>query len=342
MKKSLYLLLIAVTVLAACNAGPKPVPVDGLETYNDGITKFSIQYPKNWQVNKTEGKRLYVVSDNQSLKRFSFTGDYSKGFPGAKVEFMVMQRDTAVSLDSIAHVNMMFDKTTYQEESATVDGMPAKKYVYAFDLDGGHFMGEMYVASKDTGVYSIISFEAFDGSFDTYKPTFDQIISSAKLAVKPAEMPKKDSTVLVEAPPPSDTLKATGGEGFSIEVPQNFHLENLAKPSNVIKSYSYLGQRRGDSYIRVDIIDASKQKDLKKIVNENKGLFKGASSPSETSLGGQKAMMMSYTPAGKVKGKVWFVVKGDKLFRITTNWFTGEEKDFLPVFDKSVATIKFM
>ena len=45
--------------------------------------------------------------------------------------------------------------------------------------------------------------------------------------------------------------------------------------------------------------------------------------------------------AGTVKGKVWFAMKGDKMYRITINWFTGEEKDFLPIFEKSVASFKF-
>jgi hypothetical protein len=50
---------------------------------------------------------------------------------------------------------------------------------------------------------------------------------------------------------------------------------------------------------------------------------------------------MEWKPRKDVKGKVYFAKSGDKIFRISMNWFVPEEKNYLPIFEKSIGTIKF-
>ena len=74
-----------------------------------------------------------------------------------------------------------------------------------------------------------------------------------------------------------------------------------------------------------------------KACNDNSGGAAG----KKTKFGGTEAYVMNYKASGKVKGRVWFALKNDKLYRVMLNWFVGEEKDFLPPFEKSVKSFKF-
>jgi hypothetical protein len=88
------------------------------------------------------------------------------------------------------------------------------------------------------------------------------------------------------------------------------------------------------------VIDATKQKSLKKIVDENSPKYKNAK-PVDTKIGGQPAYVMSYSFRKDDLSRVYYVLKGNKLYKITMNWFKGEEQDYLPIFEKSIASIKF-
>jgi len=122
-------------------------------------------------------------------------------------------------------------------------------------------------------------------------------------------------------------------------IPDNFNSTSTNMPGTLY-SANYIGKRRADCNIQVDVYDASKQKNLKKIVDDNSATYKNAT-PSKLSLGGAEAYVMNYSPAKGVKSKVYFTLKGDKLYKITINWFVAEEKDYLPVFDKCVSAFKF-
>src|SRR5690606_35541289 len=176
----------------------------------------------------------------------------------------------------------LFGPEYYQEADITVDGVQGKKLVYSFPLQGGMFNGSIIVAAKDTAKATILTIESFDDSYETYKSSFDEIISSLKLAKAPE--PRKIDTITQEAPPPSQVLAPRGGDGFEIGIPDNFKAENIGKAANALRAWSFLGDRRGDSFIKIETFDASNQKDLKKIVEENRGSFQNAT-PKQTTLG---------------------------------------------------------
>ena len=343
MKRYYYLILAAVTasiLMFSCEKGPEPIPIESLETYQDPITKFELKYPSNWKTSEQK-ERFVAFSDPQAVKRFSFRGEYSKGFPGAKVDLIAMTMDSSMTIDSVVKKSMMFEENIYQKEQITFGGEPGYKLTYAFDLDGGPFMGEMYIAAKDTGRATVLIFETFDGTMDMYRDKFSEIVASVKLAETPMARQQGDTVYQeVEAAPPSDTLTTKNGTGFSIGIPKNFYQKTGEKAQSAEKTYFYWGDRRGDSFIRVDIFDASEQNDLNKIVEENKSAY-GGSSGQNTTIAGKTAKRIDYNASSQVKGRVFFVVNGDKLYRITINWFQGEEADFLPPFEKSVNSFQF-
>lgn len=330
MKKMIILAmaaLISILCFSKCGGKGDVVEIKSLAVYEDPAVKFSIKYPENWISQQVTGARFLVFTTKTAKTRFVRYD--ALGTAGAKIEVLVTSLDSTMTLDSVM-ANKLFQPDAYTPaKNITIDGVQGFMQTYAFELEDGPFHGEVYYATKDNKLATTIYFEAFGGTFDEYKKQFDEIIASIKLAAKPAE--KSDTiTVVEEADPPSTTLRTVSGEGFSIDIPDNFSKEGGM----------YLGQRRGDSYIKVDVFDASKTKDLSKLVDENKKKLPGAGGTTNISIGGEKAMKVAYNPSGKVGGEIYFVLKNKKLYRLTLNWFKGEEKDFKPIFQKCAMTWK--
>lgn len=339
MKVLKYFLLVCLSIfiLSGCgNKHGKPVEIEDLKEYKDEAVGFSLKYPSNWVVTKLTGVRFAAFSSNNAKLRFARYD--TEGFPGAKIDLNVVKIDSVVTLDSIIKVNKTFQPDLYKFDEVMIDGVKASRFRYSFELEDGEFVGELYVATKDGKLATVLFFEAFANTWDMYKDKFNEIVSSLKLAVEPAA--PTAVTINVEEPPASANLVPKSGPGYVIMVPDNFNLtKGIAR--NVISSQNYIGKRRADCNIQVDVIDASQSKNLKKIVEENRPTYKNSGEPRSINLGGVEAYVFPYQPTGQVKGRVYFALKGDRLYRITMNWFVGEEKDYLHVFEKSVNSIKF-
>lgn len=333
----LFATLVSFLILSSCDRGPKPVEIEDLKTYTDPATKFSLLYPSNWSQSSVTGARFVVFSHDQVRRRFNQYD--SQGFPGAKIDLVVVPIDSTNTLDSIIQKSFIFDKSLYEIAPTTVDGVEGKKISYSFELEDGMFNGLIIAATKDGGRATLLQFETFANSYEVYKDRFDEIIASLKLAETPRQT--VDTVFQTEeAEPPSMNLATRTGDGFVIGIPDNFSSENIGKSAGALKSWSYLGKRRGDSFIKIETFDASKNQNLKEIVEENRKFFANGT-PQKTTLGGQEAYRIDYKAAAKVKGKVWFAIKGDKLYRVVINWFADEEEQFLPPFEKSVASFQF-
>ncbi|MFC2131763.1 hypothetical protein ACFLSQ_10040 [Bacteroidota bacterium] len=330
MKKMIILaitILISITFLSSCGGKGDVVEIKNLAVYEDPAVKFSVKYPDNWINQQVPGARFLVFSSTGAKSRFI---QYDPlGTAGAKIEILVSSLDSNVTLDTVI-ANKLFQADVYSDpEIITIDGVQGVKQTYDFELEDGPFHGEVYYATKDNKLATTLYFEAFGGTFDEYKKSFDEILASLKLAAKPEA---KTDTLFeeVEADPPSETLRTVSGEGFSIGIPDNFNKERGM----------YMGKRRGDSYIKVDAFDAEKTTDLGKLVDENRKSLPGASSTQNLTINGEKSMKVAYKPSGKVAGEMYFILKNKKLYRITLNWFKGEEKDFKPIFQKCAMTFK--
>lgn len=329
-------LLIFIFIFNSCNGKKHIVEIEGLDTYNDPSVNLSIKYPKNWEIQKYSGDRFLAFSSKTVNKRFR-TFD-PEGEPGAKIELLVVQLPEGQTIDSVISKKMFTSETYSKPEKITIDGVEGVKETYQFPLADGLFQGEIYYAQKDPKIVTVISFEAFGGTFTQYKPWFEQIINSVKLASLP-QISRDTIKKVIEAPPPSENLIPYSGDGFSIKIPDNFDVRNPKIP-NAIKSYQYIGERRLDCDIRIDIFDASKQNNLDKIVEDNKSKHKNIN-PVATTLSSEKAYLFEYAPVTNVKSKVFYTIHNNKLYRVTVNWFIGEEKLYKPIFDKVISSFKF-
>jgi hypothetical protein len=119
----------------------------------------------------------------------------------------------------------------------------------------------------------------------------------------------------------------------------NFKAE-ITKASNTVYSRNFTGDRRADCNIRVDVREA-KSTNLKKIAEENQATIAGASKVNSTKIGGKEAYFVNYNATKDVKGRIYYILNDNKLYQVSLTWFIGEEKDYLPVFEKSVNSMSF-
>jgi len=339
MKKHFSLILsliLMVVFVSGCGEGKKTVEIKSLQEYKDNILYFSLKYPSNWDVQKSPGDRFIAITNKLAMKRFRSYD--TEGEACAKIEVQVIKLSGDITIDSIMSKKLFMDEIYTAPKEIMLDGVKAKMQSYSFPLNDGIFQGEIYYAQKDADIVTIVSFEAFCGTFDIYKEKFAEILKTVQLGRMPVQ---KSDTIrqVVEAPGPSEKLVNYKGDGFTINISDNFDVKN-PKAGGVIKSYQFIGERRADCDIRIDIIDASKQKSVEEIADQNKSAH-GKSNPVTASLGGEKAMVFNFSPVSGVGSRVYYVVKGTRCYRVTMNWYKGEEQMFKPIFEKSINSIKF-
>jgi hypothetical protein len=333
---SIFTIIFALLVIAtSCNKSGDAPAVEGYEVYKDANSGLSLEYPKNWYTN-TSPIRFVAFNVKEWQGRF---GQYdTEGNPVIKLDVTIYEIDSTNTIDSIVVKSKKFAESAYETTDATIGGLPAKKLVYTFELTSGVFYGETYVLKVDDNSANVVQIECFDGTYDTYKEALDKFFASYKPGKFPK--PKKDTVTQVqEGEPPSQTLVTKSGNGYSIKVPDNFMAER-GPSGGVIESKNFIGERRADCNIIVDVIDASKNKKLGNIVEENRKNYKNAN-PSKISLGGKEAYQLNYTFGRDVMSRVYFVINGDKLFRITMNYYNGEKASYLPIFEKCISSFQF-
>ncbi len=332
------IIICAAILLNSCTKKADPTTITGMTTYTDSVRKFSLLYPSNWKARIFKSDRIIINSDTTRAGSVRFTDFTTEGSPAAQIILRAIKSDGR-SLDSIMRDTRIFEDKIYKVENSTLDGAKAIKVTYEFPLEDGLFKGEQYFAMKDTATATMLSFDAFASTFDRYRANFDKILQSVKLAETYIPASQKADTIIQQAEPqpPSTTTRTITGTGFSIAIPDNFRGER-GKVVGTLYTVNYVGDRL-DCSIQVDVFDASKQSKLEKIVDDNKARYKATNSTS-TTLGGVKAYSINYSFVKDVNSRVYFAIKGGKMFRVTINWFKPKEAEYLPVFERSVASVK--
>ena len=328
--------LAAAVMSTGCQRKATPTKIEGLELHKDDITKFEMKVPANWRIQEVQGELLVAVSKPGAGRRFL---NFKSGDGGAKVELRAIIMDSTTVMDSlIINSKLEFEDglDRYELTDATLGGKPAKKLAVAFDQEDGEYRSEQYFAMNDS-VITIVSLASFGNNFGDYEGNFSEILSSVKLAQRPAEKPKQDTLAPTGPEPPSDTLAPYSAKHFAIKIPKNFDGKKV--DGTGLASVNFVGSRL-DCNIQVDVFDASKQKNLDKIIDQNKPNY-GGQDAKATKLGGKTAKYFSYNPTGNISSRAYFCVNGDKLYRVTMNWFRPEQSVYLPIFEKSLKTVTF-
>ena len=226
--------------------------------------------------------------------------------------------------------------TVKEIEDATIEGLGAKKVAYTGAYDENTKIHTICVATlKDSTIY-YVQYSAFNNLFEPNKFVFDSVMVSLSL-------PKK---IIIEkgvdpAIPVAQTERYSDNN-LQLEHPANFGASDVAKKGDVISAVRFMGTNkdsRNDCTIDIDVRPAKKLS-LEKVVDQNSKFFK-ASSKGNTTIGGEKAIYLDYSLVKNVDSRVYFIVKNDKIFRIILNYYSPMKKDFLPAFEKVIASIRF-
>jgi hypothetical protein len=129
---------------------------------------------------------------------------------------------------------------------------------------------------------------------------------------------------------------------LQLEYPANFGASDVTKKGDVMSAVRFMGTNkvsRNDCTVDIDVRPAKKLS-LEKVVEQNSKFFK-ASSKGNTTIGGEKTIFLNYSLVKNVDSRVYFIVKNDKIFRIILNYYSPMKKDFLPAFEKVIASIRF-
>ena len=90
--------------------------------------------------------------------------------------------------------------------------------------------------------------------------------------------------------------------------------------------------------MRIDVFGA-KGLTVEKVFDQNKGKYK-ATATGKATISGQPALTLTYAPTATVERRFYFVVKSDKVYRVTMDWYRPQRDQYLAIYDRVIASIK--
>jgi hypothetical protein len=337
MKSNIFLfLIVAAIVLPGCS---KPaVEVKEWAQFQDQFFKVSFNYPKDWVV-VTEPAKVVVSSSAEAAEKF-FDRDSRKA-DGVQVVIASERSDSLQDfIKYVSDFKAIKESEGYKVtgmEDIKINGLDAKKIIYSGVIDEKTKIKAIYAATLKDSIMYYVQYAAFNDLFEPYKPVFDSVMASLMLPQKIIKQKGVDSAIpLMQVEKYSDNY-------IQLEYPANFGPNDVPKKGDMISGVRFAGNQdgmRNDCSIDIDI-RPSKKLSLEKVVEQNKKFFNPKSN-GETRIDGEKALFLNYTPAKvrNIESRVYFIVKNERIYRIILNYYTPMKKDFLPAFEKVVASIR--
>lgn len=330
----LGIVLLIVIGLTGCTKKEPLPPITDWEKNQDPYFKVHFNYPKGWFKGGESGRITFTSSEGAVAKFFDPT---SKDAPdGAQILVSYEREDTLKTLEAYVEEERNGPSglnasgfTLKPVEPATVDGTPAFKFSY-----GGRYSEKTKIEAtrvfilKDSVLYKA-TFWAFNDYFEPYRAVIDTFIATAELP--------KPKAAKVDESIPSSTYETLSNDVLSISYPNNFN-PTTPPPKGEVTFMLMLQGYRNDSNILIDVRPAKKLT-VDKVVEQNTKYYK-PTSKGETTIDGLKAPYLNYSMSKGVVSRAYFVVKNDKIYRIIFNYYEPAKKDFLPAFEKSVASIR--
>jgi hypothetical protein len=321
------LILLALS-LAGCGGEKKvePVKVGEMESYRDPGYGYSLQFPKGWVANTQVGRASFYNRSDVDKKFLDPTGQYPDG-----VVISVELIKTSTADQEKKRVMEEMTKNGFvltPEQPVTVGGKPGTKFGYTGQWTKNvKEAGEHIYVQADTVLYDI-RLAGFSGLFEAHRAVFDASLGSFQFP-KPA-VPGRDPTL------PAETMSDFAGRMFSFQYPENFNSTNPAKGDKE-EVAEFRGVRQ-DCSIRLEVFGA-KGLTVEKVVDQNKGKFKGATAGKAT-VSGLPALTLTYPVTGTVERRFYFAVKNDKVYRITMDWNRAQREDYLAAYEKVIASVR--
>lgn len=332
-KARLFALVVALAgllglILGGCGEKKmEPVAVGEMEAYVDPGIGFSIQHPKGWFKNAEVGRARFYNAPDVDRKFLDPTG---VGAIGVEVSVDVIRTP-----DPAARIQQYKDDLTSQgyvlkpDQSVPVGPLTGTKIGYTANYGAKNIIhGHHVLVAVDSTIFDL-GFAGFGDYYTAYAAVFDAALASFE-APKPKEK-GRDETL------PSETMTAYDGKMLSFMYPENFNFQNTSKGK--FDEVIDLRGVRLDCSIRFDVFGA-KGLTVEKVFDQNKGTYKSRST-GKTTIGGENALFVNYASRADVDSRAYFVVKNDKVVRVTMSWFKPQGESYIPVYEKVISSIKF-
>ena len=331
--KSLILswLLLAFIVIGCEQKKVEPLPVGEMNDYKDPGYGFKIKYPKDWLQLGTTGKAVFAKSQ-EVVEKFQ---NPASGLEGAMVSVEVLKYESKTP-DVLISTGKEDLKATWQnievqpDAQLAVGGKQATDIRYSIPVTAKKKISgrDIYIPG-DTAMYKISSLSFGDDQATIYSAVLNAMMNSFEL---PFIAPKKSDTWVA-----STNFETSNSTFFTMSYPDNLvAVPQQKKDKDLVMEWH---ADRLDCSIHIDVFGAKKLT-VEKVWEQNKGKYKAKAS-GEINIDGNKAFWVDY-PSGvpNIASRAYFVVKNDKVIRITMNYFTPQKDVYFPVFEKCVNSMK--
>jgi len=329
MRRIVAAAVLLVLWLLACSKTPETVAVTEWDQFQEPYVSFTFKYPKGWVLG-SEGLTISAYSSQDGAKKF--LDPTSKAPDAAQIIVSAITNKPLLSVaEFVDSVRSDLAESGYRvEDIHTVNWgeIQGSQFSYAGSYgEGITLTATRFVTMRDSSFYSVL-YAGFNDMYMTYRSVFDSVAASLRLP-EPAA-PVGDPSL------PSMTPTTLKSEHFEITFPDNFEASYPPPKGEVQYSLELRGYRQ-DCTIRVDIYP-SKGLTLDRVLEQNTKFYT-SSSTSKATIDGLPAAYITYSPAKDIKSRAYFVVKGDKVYRIILNYWKPLENVYLPAFTGSVASV---
>ncbi len=339
MKNRIVLFICVILLVISGCAKDYRFEVQNWDNFQDAIFKVSFTYPKDWYIVK-ESNRIAIYNSMEVAEKF-FTRDPRK--PDG-VQIIIASEKS----DTMQNYEKYIDAYTADQEAAgfkikgvsnsKIEGLTAKQVTFVGIVEETQKtkLNVTRIATLKDSVIYYIQYSGFNKTFDPNKFILDTILATLTLPKKIVIEKGVDPAI------PIAQVEKYIDNFLQLEYPANFAPSDLPKKGDVVGAIRFQGKLEGnrrDCTIDIDVRPA-KGLNLDKVVEQNSKFFKFTSKGNAV-IGGEKATFLNYSLVKGVDSRVYFVVKNDKIFRIILNYYAPMKKDFLPAFEKVVASIRF-
>ena len=305
---------------------PQPVPVGEMQEYHDPGYGFTIKYPKEWKQLGTTGQAVFAKS-GEVLDKFR---DPRAGIEGAEVSVDVIPYAGKSAGDIISQTKEDLKANNAEispDQATSIAGKQGTTVAYRIQATTKtSIFGQYIFTPGDTAIYRL-NLEGYGAQYDAHKAVFDAMIQSFQIPVVVAKKPDVWN--------PSSNLYAFTSPYFTMKYPENMENAPANKGNN-----DFAMEVRADRYdcsIHADVFGA-KALTVDKVWDQNKARYH-AKATGTTTIDGNKTYWVDYSLRKDINSRAYFVVKNDKVVRITLNWFAPQKDIYFPVFEKTVTTM---
>jgi hypothetical protein len=334
----LFMLLIASALLvSACSRKKEYAPITEWEKYSDPFFGLSFTHPKGWHLT-AEGGRVTLTSSYEAAERFVDPRAEDKNEKDLDIQITVFHErpDTLKPLDEIVDTYIKERSsegfTVKPVETTMIDSADARKFSFAGYYTQQNKLSTTRVYAIRDSVQYYLEYAAFNDLFEPYSNIMDTLITSLRLPRPKVKAADVDPSV------PSTTFTDFSNNFLKISYPDNFETSFPAVKGDTKFSLELKGYRQ-DCTVRIDVFPA-KGLTVDKVFEQNQDKYPRASKGSEVTISGQKALYLNYLPARDIASRAYFLVKDDQVYRIIMNYYTPMRGAFLPVFEKTITSLR--